>query len=133
MATADKREINEQLGSSHGSFELVVSPIVLGLLGRWIDGKVGSGPWVMIGLAVFGVVGAFTKLYLEYRFRMAAAAEADRAARAASAADHVAQRNAAAVERAELDRVLAAELADAEARARHLGHDADSMAGERVS
>lgn len=70
MAVADKRELNQQLNSSHGSFELVVSPLVLGLLGWWLDSKLDSGPWLTIVFAVFGIAGACAKLYFDYTARM---------------------------------------------------------------
>ncbi len=90
MAEADKRELNMQLSSSHGSFELVVSPMILGALGWWIDGKAGTGPWLLVGFAALGLLGAVVKLYYSYQLRMAEAAEADRAARAEKSSAEVA-------------------------------------------
>ncbi len=116
MAAADKREITEQLNSSHGSYELVVSPVVLGLLGVWIDSKLESGPWFAVGLAVFGVVGAVVKVYLDYRLRMAAVDAASRAARDEREAERAVARAAEAAVRAEREAALAAELAAAEAQ-----------------
>jgi positive regulator of sigma E activity len=50
---------------------LVVTPLLLGLLGVWIDRIVGTG-WVFAALlATFGVVGAFTSAYYRYEARMA--------------------------------------------------------------
>lgn len=117
MAVADKREITEQLNSSHGAYELVVSPVVLGLLGWWIDSKVGSGPWFAVGLAVFGVVGAVVKVFLDYKLRMAAVEEAARRNRAELEVERAAQRAVEAAERDAVAAELAAELAEAEAAA----------------
>ena len=114
-ARADKREITEQLHSSHGSYELVVSPVVMGLLGWWIDGRAGTGPWFLVGLSVFGVVGAVTKVYLDYRNRMAVVSDEARDAREARSAEHQAKRQAEADERAALEADLAEQLAAAEA------------------
>ena len=116
MAAADKRELNEQLGSSHGSFELVLSPVLLGLFGWWLDGKIGTGPWLLIGLAVFGVVGASLKLYFEYRLRMSVVTDEARAGREALAAEHAAKRQARLDERTALEQALNDELAAVQAR-----------------
>lgn len=113
---ADKREINRQLGDSHGSYELVVSPVILGLLGWWIDGRAGTGPWFLIVFAVFGVTGAVTKIYLEYRRRMDVVAAEARAASESRAERHTADRAAREAERAALQADLEAQLAEVEAR-----------------
>ncbi|MFN8053081.1 MAG: AtpZ/AtpI family protein [Acidimicrobiales bacterium] len=137
MAVSDKRELNMGLNSSHGSFELVVSPIVLGLGGWWIDSKLGTGPWFLIGLAVFGVVGAVTKLYLSYTAKMADVTEQARLARDARAAEQADARRAAAMERDALTLRLEAEAAEAEAQLRdrsRLDRDRlDRMTVERAS
>lgn len=66
---------------SHGSFELVLSPLILALLGWWIDGRLGTGPWLVIGFACFGLAGAVTKVVLSYRSEMAGHRAATLAAR----------------------------------------------------
>lgn len=116
MAVADKREINEQLSSSHGSFELVLSPVLLGLGGWWIDSRLGTGPWFLIGAAVFGFVGALVKTYYDYKLRMAAVADSARADREARAAEQATKRQAEAAARQSTNAALAQELADAEAQ-----------------
>lgn len=116
MAAADKREITEQLNSSHGSYELVVSPVVLGPPGCVDRLQLDSGPWFAVGLAVFGVVGAVVKVYLDYRLRMAAVDAASRSARDVREAERAVARAAEAVVRAEREAALAAELAAAEAQ-----------------
>lgn len=108
--------VTQSLNQSHGSFELVVSPLVLGLLGWWIDGRAGTGPWLAIALATLGVVGAAIKVFYEYRERMAAvAADAQAAAELRAEANRakVAERERA---RAELDAELAANLEAVETR-----------------
>jgi F0F1-type ATP synthase assembly protein I len=67
-----QRELNARLNQSHGSFELVVSPLILALLGFLLDTRVThTTPVFTIVAAVFGVVGATTKLLLEYKAKMA--------------------------------------------------------------
>lgn len=106
----------QSLDQSHGSFELVVSPLVLGAIGWWIDGRAGTAPWCTVALAVVGVLGASIKVLLDYRARMTAVAEA-----AATAAEARAAANRAAVadrerRRAELAANLAANLEAAAGR-----------------
>ena len=65
-----------QLNSSHGSFELVMSPIILGLIGWWLDRSVfGTTPVLTIIFSVLGLVGAVIKIYFGYTARMADHAE----------------------------------------------------------
>lgn len=66
------RPVVQQLNRSHGSFELVVSPLILALIGFWIDGQVGTRPVVTIVAAVLGVAGAAVLAYYRYRADMAA-------------------------------------------------------------
>ena len=50
---------------------LVVTPLILGLLGLWIDHLVGTA-WVFAAVfAAFGVLGSVTSLYYRYEARMA--------------------------------------------------------------
>lgn len=60
------------LHQSHGSFELVLSPTILALGGWWLDGRLGTGPWIAILAAVVGFVGATIKLIVSYRAQMEA-------------------------------------------------------------
>jgi hypothetical protein len=55
---------------AHGA-AMVLFPLVLGLLGHWLDGLAGTG-WVITAVLVtFGVVGAFASAYYRYEARMA--------------------------------------------------------------
>ena len=63
--------VTRQLDNSHGSFELVLSPVILALAGWWIDGKVGTSPWFTVVGALLGVIGATIKIVLAYRADMA--------------------------------------------------------------
>jgi F0F1-type ATP synthase assembly protein I len=61
----------QQANATHGSFELVLSPIVLALIGLWLDHSVlHSTPVCTIVFAVVGLAGAVVKLYYGYRARM---------------------------------------------------------------
>ena len=59
------------LNQSHGSFELVLSPVILAFLGFLLDRQLGTGPWIMVVAAVVGLFGATTKVILEYKAKMA--------------------------------------------------------------
>jgi F0F1-type ATP synthase assembly protein I len=67
-----KREFNAGMNESHGSFELVVSPLILALLGYLLDTRVThTTPLFTVLFAVVGVVGSTIKLFYTYRARMA--------------------------------------------------------------
>jgi len=79
-----QRELNRQLNQGHGSFELVLSPLIFALLGYLLDSRVlHTTPVITVVFAVVGVVGATIKLYYQYRTKMAelAAARPARAGR----------------------------------------------------
>jgi F0F1-type ATP synthase assembly protein I len=67
-----KREFNARMNESHGSFELVVSPLILALIGYFIDSRVThTTPVITVVFAVLGVVGATIKLLATYKAKMA--------------------------------------------------------------
>jgi F0F1-type ATP synthase assembly protein I len=67
-----KREFNAGMNESHGSFELVLSPLILALIGWFLDTRVThTTPLLTVIFAVVGVVGATIKLFYTYRARMA--------------------------------------------------------------
>lgn len=67
---------------SAGSFELLLGPLLFGVLGLWLDARAGTRPVITVSLVVFAVVGAFCKQYYSYRHAMMqAAAERDHLAR----------------------------------------------------
>lgn len=114
MASAEKSELTHQLTTSHSGYELVVTPLLLGLFGLWLDGIFGIKPLLTVILAVFGVVGAGASFYLRYRHQMGEATEQVLASRNADQADRRMAREAAAAARAAEAEALAAELAAAE-------------------
>jgi hypothetical protein len=70
---ATKRKINK--GFSDGftrAVEIVVTPVLLGFVGAAVDGWLGSRPAFTLGLAIFGVCGIVTKLWLGYDREMKA-------------------------------------------------------------
>lgn len=49
---------------------LVVTPALMGLLGAFIDSRLGTGPVFMLALVVLGAVGTFLSVYYRYRERV---------------------------------------------------------------
>lgn len=119
MASAEKSELTHQLTTSHSGYELVVTPLLLGLLGFWLDGVFGIRPVLTIALSVFGVVGSVASFYLRYRHQMGEATDQVLASRNATAAERAEARKAAAEARAAEQRALQAELDAAEAAFRN--------------
>ncbi|MGA9119321.1 MAG: AtpZ/AtpI family protein [Bacteroidota bacterium] len=57
---------NRRLFSSVGPFltlgiQLALTVILLFFLGRWLDGKFGTAPWLMLGGIVIGITGGLIK------------------------------------------------------------------------
>lgn len=51
---------------------MVVTPLVMGLFGVWLDNRLGTG-WIFAALLVaFGVIGAFISAYYRYEAEMKA-------------------------------------------------------------
>lgn len=50
--------------------ELVLGPALFGLLGYWLDGRLGTTPVLTVLLALAGLVGVFLRLYYGYANEM---------------------------------------------------------------
>jgi F0F1-type ATP synthase assembly protein I len=48
------------------ALEIVLTPLVFGLLGRLVDGWLGTQPWFMVGLGTFAVAGLFARMWVAY-------------------------------------------------------------------
>lgn len=59
-------ELTRSLNRSAGSFELVFAPVIMALIGLWLDRTFGTAPVFTVGLAVFGAVGAGLAMYFSY-------------------------------------------------------------------
>jgi F0F1-type ATP synthase assembly protein I len=83
LDVSQRRELsNDIFHRSSGSFELVLAPLLLGVLGFWIDRRIDTVPLFTILLALAGVTGAAVKIYYGYRYAMAELAAAKAAKRA---------------------------------------------------
>jgi F0F1-type ATP synthase assembly protein I len=68
-------ELTRSLNRSAGSFELVFAPVIMALVGLWIDRTFGTMPVFTVGLAVFGAIGAGVTQYFSYHRQLEALAE----------------------------------------------------------
>jgi len=68
-------ELTRSLNRSAGSFELVFAPVIMALIGLWLDRTLDTLPMFTVGLAVFGAVGAGVTLYLSYHRQLDQLAE----------------------------------------------------------
>ena len=59
------------LHRSTGSFELVFSPLLLALLGLWLDSAVGTTPLFVLLFALIGFAGVCVRIYYRYDAEMA--------------------------------------------------------------
>jgi hypothetical protein len=55
---------------AHG-IALVAVPVLLGLLGAWLDGFAGTRPILLLAFAAFGVAGSFASAYYRYEAKIA--------------------------------------------------------------
>jgi F0F1-type ATP synthase assembly protein I len=74
--TTTTHETTRQLNRSHGSFELALAPVILGLLGLLLDRALGTVPVFLVLFTVIGFAGAGVKIYYTYRYEMAQHEEA---------------------------------------------------------
>lgn len=68
--TSTHHEMTRSIRRSHGSFELAFAPVIMALIGFWIDRTAGTMPIFTVALATVGVLGAFAKVYYSYRYQM---------------------------------------------------------------
>lgn len=71
-------ELTRSLHRSAGSFELVFAPVILALVGLWLDRTFDTVPLFTVGLAVFGALGAGASMYFSYHRQLDQLAEQGR-------------------------------------------------------
>ncbi|UDY37209.1 AtpZ/AtpI family protein [Dermatobacter hominis] len=59
-------ELTRSLNRSAGSFELVFAPVIMALIGLWLDRTFDTVPLFTVGLAIFGALGAGASMYFSY-------------------------------------------------------------------
>lgn len=70
--TQTKQDATRSLNRSHGSFELAFAPVIMALLGLWLDKTIGTVPVFTLLFALVGVLGASAKVFYSYKHSMAA-------------------------------------------------------------
>lgn len=73
--SGSQTELTRSLNRSAGSFELVFAPVIMALVGLWIDRTLGTTPAFTVGLAVFGALGAGVTMYFSYHRQLDQLAE----------------------------------------------------------
>ena len=71
--------LSNQLRQSNGGLELALAALVLGLFGWWLDGRLGTSPWLLIVFSLFGFVGSSVSKY--YRFKIGLESELEKTRR----------------------------------------------------
>ena len=72
MDLRDRQAIYNGFGNALAlAVEFAVTPILFGLVGWWIDGRLGTRPAFMIAFAAFAVVGLAVRAYYTYRDEIA--------------------------------------------------------------
>jgi F0F1-type ATP synthase assembly protein I len=65
---SQRRELSDGMfHRSSGSFELALAPVLAGLLGYWLDTRLGTTPLLAVVFAMVGIAGAVIKTYYVYR------------------------------------------------------------------
>lgn len=70
MEPSQRGELTKGFRRSSGSFELVMSPLLLALIGYGLDRWFGTLPVLTVVFAVVGFAGAAVKLYYSYKYEM---------------------------------------------------------------
>ena len=72
MDLQDRRELNNGFGeTSARAFELVLTPIIFGVLGYLLDRRLGTSPLLMLGLGLFTFGYVVWRMWTGYDRRMA--------------------------------------------------------------
>lgn len=67
LGPRDGRQLNSALRLASVGIELAISTVIGLLGGRWLDGKLGTEPYLMIVGLLLGVTAGFRSLYLAAR------------------------------------------------------------------
>jgi len=57
------------------AFEFAVIPVLFGALGLWLDGRLGTRPWITVVLLVVGILGVVTRTLYVYKAKIEAEEE----------------------------------------------------------
>jgi len=68
----ESQKVTRQFGKHGGGIELALASVVFGLLGLWIDSKIGTTPILFLGFFIFGFLGSVFGSYYRFKEEMAA-------------------------------------------------------------
>jgi F0F1-type ATP synthase assembly protein I len=72
----DRQALWQGFGNGLGqAVEMVLTPVLLGLFGAWLDHLFGTGPVLMLVFGVVGVLGMAARTYYWYQAKIAAEEE----------------------------------------------------------
>ena len=67
MDVGERRELYSGFGDSLvWAFEFAATPALFGLIGHFLDRRLGTGPWLTVVLVVFALVGLSVRAYYRY-------------------------------------------------------------------
>ncbi len=67
MDIGERRELYGGFGNSLVmAFEFATTPFLFGLIGHFVDGRLGTGPWLTMFLVVFAIAGLTVRMYYGY-------------------------------------------------------------------
>lgn len=70
--------LTDAANRSSGSFELVLGPVLMALLGLLVDRWLGTAPLFVVLFTLWGAAGAGISIYFRYRHQIAGTARPDR-------------------------------------------------------
>ena len=65
--TSRPSRLTGHVNQSTGGYELVLSAVVFGLIGWWLDRRLGWTPFLLVSFTILGFVGATVSIYYRYR------------------------------------------------------------------
>ena len=67
LDVGERRELYGGFGNSLvWAFEFAATPFLFGLIGHFLDGRLGTGPWLTVFLVVFALAGLSVRMYYGY-------------------------------------------------------------------
>lgn len=65
--TSRPSRLTGHVNQSTGGYELVLSAVVFGLIGWWLDRKLGWTPYLLVSFTILGFVGSTVSIYYRYQ------------------------------------------------------------------
>ena len=83
--STNRPSVTAHVNQSNGGIELALSAVLFGLVGWWLDRRLGTTPLLLLPFTLLGFVGAGLSLYFRYRAQIARLREEAAALRRAAA------------------------------------------------